>query len=79
MGILFKSGAQLETIGRVRAIAFDKTGTLTTGKPQVVNVMAVDQPETRLLQVAAALESLSEHPIGEAIVQAARQRAGYSD
>ncbi len=73
-GILFKSGAQLETIGRVRAIAFDKTGTLTTGKPQVVNLMAVEQPEAQLLQVAAALESLSEHPIGEAIIQAARQR-----
>lgn len=72
-GILFKNGAQLEMIGRVRAIAFDKTGTLTTGKPQVVHVMAT-QHEDKLLQVAAALESLSEHPIGEAIVEAARQR-----
>ena len=68
-GILFKNGAQLELIGRVRAIAFDKTGTLTTGKPQVVQIMAVDQAETQLLQVAAALESLSEHPIGEAVVR----------
>ena len=73
-GILFKSGAQLETIGQIRAIAFDKTGTLTTGKPQVVNLMAVEQSEVKLLQVAAALESLSEHPIGEAIIQAARRR-----
>ena len=72
-GILFKNGAQLEMIGRVRAIAFDKTGTLTTGKPQVVHVMAT-QHEDKLLQVAAALESLSEHPIGDAIVEAARQR-----
>jgi len=74
-GILFKSGAQLETIGQVRAIAFDKTGTLTTGKPQVVKVMAVtQQSESKLLQIAAALESLSEHPIGNAIVQAAQAR-----
>jgi Cd2+/Zn2+-exporting ATPase len=73
-GILFKNGAQLETIGQVRAIAFDKTGTLTTGKPQVVNWLAVNQSETDLLRVAAALESLSEHPIGDAIVQAARER-----
>ena len=73
-GILFKNGAQLETIGQVRAIAFDKTGTLTTGKPQVVNWLAVSQSETDLLRVAAALESLSEHPIGDAIVQAARER-----
>ncbi len=74
-GILFKNGAQLEAIGRVRAIAFDKTGTLTTGKPQVFKVIAVaNQSETKLLQVAAALEIASEHPIGDAIVQAARQQ-----
>lgn len=74
-GILFKNGAQLEMIGRVKAIAFDKTGTLTTGKPQVVKIIPVEnQTETLLLQVAAALESLSEHPIGEAIVLAAKAK-----
>ncbi len=73
-GILFKNGAQLETMGRVRAIAFDKTGTLTTGKPQVVKVVSATGSEDRLLQVAAALESASEHPIGESIVQAASER-----
>ncbi|MEL6764071.1 MAG: heavy metal translocating P-type ATPase [Cyanobacteria bacterium J06607_6] len=73
-GILFKNGAQLEQIGRIRAIAFDKTGTLTTGNLQVVNVLATQPDSTHLLQVAAALESLSEHPIGEAIVQAAQQQ-----
>ncbi len=73
-GILFKNGAQLERIGRVRAIAFDKTGTLTTGTPQVVDMLAAQPSPKQLLRVAAALESLSEHPIGEAIVQAARQQ-----
>ncbi|MEM8807071.1 MAG: heavy metal translocating P-type ATPase [Cyanobacteria bacterium P01_G01_bin.38] len=73
-GILFKNGAQLEQIGRIRAIAFDKTGTLTTGHLQVVNLLASQPDSTQLLQVAAALESLSEHPIGDAIVQAARQQ-----
>ncbi|MFG6093726.1 heavy metal translocating P-type ATPase [Leptothoe sp. ISB3NOV94-8A] len=73
-GILFKNGAQLEQIGRVRAIAFDKTGTLTTGHLQVVNMVAAQPDSSQLLQVAAALESLSEHPIGDAIVQAARQQ-----
>lgn len=73
-GILFKNGAQLEQIGRVRAIAFDKTGTLTTGNLQVVNVLAAQPDSTQLLQVAASLESLSEHPIGDAIMQEARQR-----
>ncbi len=73
-GILFKNAAQLEAIGQINAIAFDKTGTLTTGKPQVVRVMAVDKSSDKLLQVAAALESLSEHPIGDAIVHAAQKQ-----
>jgi Cd2+/Zn2+-exporting ATPase len=74
-GILFKSGAQLEAMGRIRAIAFDKTGTLTGGKPQVVKVVAVrEEAENKLLQVAAALESLSEHPVGNAIVFAAKAK-----
>jgi Zn2+/Cd2+-exporting ATPase len=73
-GILFKNGAQLERMGRVRAIAFDKTGTLTTGRVEVVGILAVEPSAQPLLKVAAALESLSEHPIGEAIVRAARQQ-----
>ncbi|MBD0343670.1 MAG: heavy metal translocating P-type ATPase [Coleofasciculus sp. Co-bin14] len=74
-GILFKTGAQLEMIGRVKAIAFDKTGTLTTGKLQVVQIIpATRQSERRVLQIAAALEAYSEHPIGQAIAQAAQQQ-----
>ncbi|HEY9727980.1 MAG TPA: heavy metal translocating P-type ATPase [Chroococcales cyanobacterium] len=74
-GILFKTGAQLEIIGRVKAIAFDKTGTLTTGKPQVEQIIpAKGKAPSQVLQIAAALETYSEHPIGEAIVQAAQQQ-----
>jgi Zn2+/Cd2+-exporting ATPase len=74
-GILFKSGAQLEAIGQVRAIAFDKTGTLTTGKLQIVDILATSpHSPDQVLQVAVALESLSEHPIGTAIVQHAQQQ-----
>lgn len=74
-GILFKSGAQLEIIGKVRAIAFDKTGTLTTGKPQVIQIVpAAGYTETEVLQLAAALEVYSEHAIALAIVQAAQQQ-----
>ena len=73
-GILFKNGAQLERIGQVKAIAFDKTGTLTTGKLQLIHTLATESSPDHLLQIAAALESLSEHPIGEAIVEAARQQ-----
>ncbi|MBD2504766.1 heavy metal translocating P-type ATPase [Anabaena azotica] len=72
-GILFKNGAQLEKIGKVRAIAFDKTGTLTTGQVQVSQVIATSNyTEDDVLKVAAALESSSEHPIAQAIVQAAK-------
>ncbi|MBH8576349.1 cadmium-translocating P-type ATPase [Nostocaceae cyanobacterium CENA369] len=71
-GILFKNGAQLEKIGKVRAIAFDKTGTLTTGQLQISQVIAVSEySQADVLKAAAALESSSEHPIGKAIVQAA--------
>jgi Cd2+/Zn2+-exporting ATPase len=74
-GILFKSGAQLELMGKVKAIAFDKTGTLTTGKLQVIQIIAVTgQSESRVLQIAAAIEAYSEHPIGQAISQYAQQQ-----
>ncbi|MDJ0682125.1 MAG: heavy metal translocating P-type ATPase [Xenococcaceae cyanobacterium MO_167.B52] len=71
-GILFKNGAQLEKIGRVKAIAFDKTGTLTMGQLEVVDIIpAAEYSTEKVLQLAAAIESGSEHPIGEAIIQAA--------
>ncbi|MEH2210779.1 heavy metal translocating P-type ATPase [Nostoc sp.] len=71
-GILFKNGAQLEKIGKVRAIAFDKTGTLTTGQLQVCQVVSVSKyTRDDVLKTAASLEASSEHPIGKAIVQAA--------
>ncbi|MEH1792319.1 heavy metal translocating P-type ATPase [Nostoc sp.] len=71
-GILFKNGAQLEKIGKVRAIAFDKTGTLTTGQLQVFQVIPVSEyTQADVLKAAASVESYSEHPIGKAIVQAA--------
>lgn len=74
-GILFKSGAQLELIGKINAIAFDKTGTLTTGQPQVIQIVSVEQEdEDRVLLNAAALEVYSEHPIAKAIVQAASDK-----
>ncbi|MGK7917358.1 MAG: heavy metal translocating P-type ATPase [Prochloraceae cyanobacterium] len=77
-GILLKNGAQLEKIGRVRAIAFDKTGTLTRGQLEVVDIIPAAQQSTeRVLQLAAAIESGSEHPIGKAIIQAA-QKANLS-
>ncbi|MDJ0578460.1 heavy metal translocating P-type ATPase [Crocosphaera sp.] len=74
-GILFKNGGQLEKIGKIKAIAFDKTGTLTTGKLEVAEIVSVvGEKSDRVLKLAAALESHSEHPIGKAITQAALQK-----
>ncbi|MGK7913421.1 MAG: HAD-IC family P-type ATPase [Synechococcus sp.] len=74
-GILFKDGAQLETIGRVKAIAFDKTGTLTTGILQVSDLVAAPAFQSeQVLQIIASLEVYSEHPIAQAIVQTAKER-----
>ncbi|MBD2433736.1 MULTISPECIES: heavy metal translocating P-type ATPase [Fischerella] len=70
-GILFKNGAQLEMIGKVRAIAFDKTGTLTTGFLEVCEVISTsDYTKADVLKAAASVESRSEHPLGQAIVKA---------
>ncbi len=74
-GILFKDGAQLETIGRVRAIAFDKTGTLTTGMLQVSDLIPAPTFQgEQVLQTVASLEAYSEHPIAQAIVQTANKQ-----
>ncbi len=74
-GIIFRSPAALQTLRNVRAIAFDKTGTLTIGKPQLSRIVpcpGVD--ENHLLQLAAALEQGSEHPLARAILTAAKSR-----
>ncbi len=73
-GILFKSGSQLEMLGQVKAIAFDKTGTLTTGILTVADVMPRSgYTQDQVLQIAAAVEAHSEHPIGQAILTKARE------
>jgi Cd2+/Zn2+-exporting ATPase len=72
-GVLIKGGAHLERLAAVRAVAFDKTGTLTEPRMRVTEVVGVDGVASDgVLEVAAALESRSEHPIGLAIVEHAR-------
>ena len=70
LGILVRDAAALESAARVTLLLIDKTGTLTEGKPAVTNVVASPATSSsQLLADAAALESLSEHPLARAIVQ----------
>lgn len=72
-GILFKGGAHLEKAADIKVIAFDKTGTLTQGKPQVTDVLPLHgNTPAEVLALAAAVEAKSEHPLAQAIVNAAR-------
>lgn len=70
-GILIRKGEAIQTMKQVKIIAFDKTGTITKGKPQVTDVYT-KVGESYLLEIAASLEKLSEHPIARAIVEHAR-------
>ncbi len=70
-GMLVKSGAVIEQVGRVDVVALDKTGTLTYGKPVVQEVICLDgYRRQELLVLAASAERFSEHPLGRAIVKA---------
>jgi Cd2+/Zn2+-exporting ATPase len=72
-GVLIKGGVHLERLASVRCLAFDKTGTLTHNRVTVTDVVGVDGVSAAgVLSIAAALESRSEHPIGRAIVDRAR-------
>ncbi|MBV9106919.1 MAG: heavy metal translocating P-type ATPase [Verrucomicrobia bacterium] len=89
-GVLFKGGAYLEQLARVDIIGFDKTGTLTVGKPGVTDLISVadlsppfrngtgfqdgDTDANALLQLAASVESRSEHPLAKAVVDFAKSR-----
>ena len=74
-GILFKTAASLEEMGRVRRIALDKTGTITRGEPRVTDVIASDTVGAdELVKIAYSLEKMSEHPLAKAVVKYAEER-----
>ena len=74
-GILIKSAEALETAHTVNTVVLDKTGTITEGHPKVTGLYpSSGVTEEKLLQIAASLESLSEHPLAQAIVSFSKQR-----
>ena len=73
-GVLIKGGVYLEEAGALSVVAFDKTGTLTTGQPEVTDVVAWQGTDREVLGIAAAIETLAGHPLGEAIVKHARRQ-----
>jgi Cu+-exporting ATPase len=73
-GVLIKGGEFLERAMQVDTVVFDKTGTLTRGQPALTDVVPVQGSADQLLLLAAQAEQPSEHPLGQAVVRAARQR-----
>ncbi|HVF84875.1 MAG TPA: heavy metal translocating P-type ATPase, partial [Abditibacteriaceae bacterium] len=75
-GILIKGGEALETAHKLHTIVLDKTGTITQGRPEVTDVLPQDGfAGDDFLRLAASAERASEHPLGEAIVRSAQERA----
>ena len=76
-GILIKGGEALETAHRIATVVLDKTGTVTEGKPYVTDIIAMSEySEDEILRLTASAEVMSEHPLGEAIVNFGREKFG---
>jgi len=73
-GILIKSADALETTHSIDTVVLDKTGTVTKGKPVVTDIIGFDIDENEFLKLAASVESASEHPLAEAIVEKAKEK-----
>ncbi len=76
MGILFKNSEALENAQRVKVIVLDKTGTITRGEPTVTDVIPLDGTNAdEVMRLAASVERASEHPLAQAVVNAAKAKA----
>jgi P-type Cu+ transporter len=73
-GVLIKNAEALETLEKVDTLVVDKTGTLTEGKPRVVDISDALKKDPELFRLAASLERASEHPLANAVVEAAAKR-----
>ena len=72
-GVIVKGAGAIETLGQARTVLFDKTGTLTVGAPEVRDILALSaQSRADVLRLAASVDRLSAHVLGEALVRAAR-------
>ncbi len=76
LGILIKSGEALEKLNEIDTIVFDKTGTLTEGTPKVIDIVSIDNvlSEEEILKIAASMEVNSEHPLGKAVYDEAKEK-----
>jgi Cu+-exporting ATPase len=73
-GILFRNAESLEKCHQISTVLLDKTGTLTMGEPRVTDIVTTNSNHNEVLQLAASAEKGSEHPLGEAIVNEAKER-----
>ena len=76
LGILIKSGEALEKLNEIDTIVFDKTGTLTEGTPKVIDIVSIDNALSKdeILKIAASMEVNSEHPLGKAVYDEAKEK-----
>lgn len=74
LGVLIKSGEALEMLHRVDVVILDKTGTITEGRPSVTDLKPILIDERELISYAASIERLSEHPLGEAVYEYAKDK-----
>ncbi len=72
-GILVKTSTSLENLTRSNTFLFDKTGTITRGKPEVEYILEVDAKKNEILQIAASIETYSNHPLAEPIIEKSKQ------
>ena len=73
-GILIRNGEALQLAGKITVVVLDKTGTITEGRPEVSQILSASVSEEEILALAAGLEKSSEHPLAEAVIEAAKTR-----